>query len=196
MALIAKRFIVDDVPANYWFHKMAGFLQPNTLSEISLSSGYGGMATQKLMRGRLQLADDDAYVLTLGAGGSDYWIIVHYDWWLMSGNFWSTTSCLNDKQCAANPDGTHTLVFSIQDPGVHNWLDTEGLHQSLFMQRWQMLPTTADGIAGGEPWAKGELVKLADLERVLPEETKWVTPQEREQQLADRLASFKRRHQV
>jgi hypothetical protein len=63
------------------------------------------------------------------------------------------------------------------------------------MNRWQCLPQTADG-AGGNPWAKGELVKLDDLRRVLPETTKWVTAQEREQQLADRLASFNRRHQV
>jgi hypothetical protein len=193
---LARRHIIDDVPANFWFRQMAGFLERNTLSEISLSSGYGGMATQKLMRGRLSLADDEAYVLTLGSGGSDYWVMVLYDWWLMSGNYWSTTSSLNDHQCVANPDGSHTLVFSIQDPGVHNWVDTEGLHDSLFLQRWQMLPQTADGLAGGEPWAKGELAKLDDLPRVLPEGTKWVTAQEREQQLVDRLASFNRRHEI
>ena len=196
MGLIAKRFIVDDVATNFWFRAMAGFLERNTLSEISLSSGYGGMATQKLMRGRLCLADDEAYVLTLGSGGSDYWVMVLYDWWLMSGNYWRTTSSLNDHQSVANQDGSHTLVFSIRDPGVYNWVDTEGLHESLFMNRWQMLPTDADGLALGEPWAKGELVKLDDLRRVLPEGTKWVTPQEREQQLAERLASFNRRHEV
>jgi hypothetical protein len=196
MAAIAKRHIIDDVPANFWFKQMAGFLDPNTLSEISLSSGFGGMATQKLMRGRLELADDEAYVLTLGGGGSDYWVLIHYDWWLMSTSYWERTTSLNDKQSVANPDGSYTYVFSIQDPGVHNWIDTEGLHESLFMQRWQMLPTDADGLALGEPWAKGEHVKLEDLPRVLPEGTKLLDAEERKQQLAERLASFSRRHEL
>ena len=42
------------------------------------------------------------------------------------------------------------------------------------MNRWQCLPQTVEG-AGGNPWAKGELVKFADLRRVLPEGTKSVT---------------------
>ena len=196
MAALAKRNIIDDVPANFWFKQMAGFLEPNTLSEISLSSGFGGMASQKLLRGRLQLADDEAYVLTLGAGGSDYWVLIHYDWWLMSTSYWERMSSLNDRQSVANPDGSYTYVFSIQDPGVHNWIDTSGLHESLFMQRWQMLPTDADGLALGEPWAKGERVKLAALQRILPDGTKWVSAEERAHQLAERLASFKRRHQI
>jgi hypothetical protein len=196
MVELAKRHIVDDVPANFWFKAMVSFLEPNSTSEISLSSGYGGMATQKLQRGRVVLADDEAYVLTLGAGGSDYWVMITYDWWLMSMNFWNRTSSLNDHQAVTNPDGTYTLVWSIEDPGVHNWIDTEGLHETLWLQRWQMMPTTAEGVAGGEPWSKGQLVKLDDLPRVLPETTKWVTPQEREQQLADRLATFNRRHEI
>lgn len=196
MLQIAKRSIIDDVPMNFWFRAMAGFLEPNTLSEISLSSGYGGMATQKLMRGRLALGDDDAYVLTLGGGGSDYWVLTLYDWWLMSGDYWKTTSTVNDSQTVANPDGSHTYVFSIKDPGVHNWVSTEGLHDSLFMNRWQMMPVAQGGVAGGQPTATGELVKLDALRTVLPQSTKWVTSQERQRQLADRLASFNRRHEL
>jgi hypothetical protein len=194
-AAMAKRFIIDDVPTNFWFKQMVGFLDPNTITGPAVSANVGGMPTQKLLRGRLRLADDEAYVLTLGAGDSDYWVLVLYDWWLMSGDFWSRTSSLNNTQSVANPDGSSSLVFSVRDPGVHNWVDTLGQHETLFMQRWQLLPQTADG-PGGNPWAKGELVKLSDLRRVLPEGTTWVTAEERAQQLADRLASFKRRHEV
>jgi hypothetical protein len=196
---LAKRFIIDDVPQNYWFKQMVGFLAPNSLSEVTNSSAVGGMQTQQLLRGRLSLADDEAYVLTLDRGGSDYWVLTLYDWWLMSGNFWSRTSCLNDTQSIANPDGTHTYVFSIQDPGVHNWVDTLGQHDTLFMQRWQLLPNKLENDqpwAGGEPTATGELVKLAELKNVLPEGTKWVTPEERKQQIDERYASFQRRHAV
>jgi Protein of unknown function (DUF1214) len=198
---VAKRFIIDDVAMNYWFKQMVGFLPPNSITGPANSSGVGGMQTQKLLRGRLSLADDDAYVLTLHAGGSDYWVLTLYDWWLMSGNFWSRTSCLNNSQSVANPDGSHTYVFSITDPGVHNWVDTLGLHETLFMQRWQLLPPADRSDddrpwAGGEPSAHGALVKLSELKTVLPEGTRWVTPQEREQQLAERFASFQKRHIV
>jgi hypothetical protein len=155
----------------------------------------GGMATQKILRGRLKLSEDEAYILTTDPGGSEYWVHVLYDWWLMSGNFWSCTSSLNTEQSHQNADGTYPHVFSIKDPGVHNWMDTEGLHDSLFMTRWQKLPQTG-GAAGGNPTAKGELVKLADLKDHLPDDTKWVTPEEREQQLAERLELFNRRHEV
>jgi hypothetical protein len=197
---VARRFIIDDVPANYWFKQMVGFLEPNTISDPDQSSAVGGMQTQKLLRGRLSLAHDEAYVLTLDPGGSDYWVLTLYDWWLMSGNFWSKTSCLNDTQSVANADGTYTYVFSISDPGVHNWVDTLGMHETLFLQRWQLLPRDSDRDnlpwAGGSPSGSGRLVKLSQLRDVLPQETKWVSPQEREAQLAERLASFQNRHRV
>ena len=192
---VAARFIVDDVPMNFFFKQMIEFLPDNSLSEVSHSSQYGGMQTQKLLRGKLDLADDEAYVLAMDHGGSDYWVLTLYDWWAMSGNFWSRTSCLNDTQTMPNDDGTHTLVFSLQDPGVHNWVDTEGLNHTMFLQRWQLLPNTPGG-PGGQLSQKSEVVKLADLKQVLPEETRWVTPGERGQQLADRLAAFNRRHEV
>jgi len=198
---VARRFIIDDVPANYWFKQMVAVLEPNTITGPANSSEVGGMQTQKLLRGRLSLTDDEAYVLTLDRGGSDYWVLTLYDWWLMSGNFWSRSSCLNTAQSVANPDGTYTYVFSIQDPGVHNWVDTLGLHETLFMQRWQLLPRADKSPderpwAGGNPSARGELVKLVDLKAVLPAGTKRVSPQEREQQLAQRLASFHERQNV
>jgi hypothetical protein len=64
------------------------------------------------------------------------------------------------------------------------------------MNRWQMMPVAEGGVAGGEPTAKGEQVKLDALRTVLPPSTEWVTSQERQRQLADRLASFNRRHEL
>jgi hypothetical protein len=200
LTAVAARFMVDDVPMNFFFKQMIEFLPTNSLSEVSHSSHYGGMQTQRLLRGKLDLADDEAYVLTLDGGGSDYWVLTLYDWWAMSGNFWSRTSCLNDTQTIPNVDSTHTVVFSIADPGVHNWVDTLDLHKTVFLQRWQLMPTDEgeDGRlwAGGEPGATGKLVKLADLKDALPEGTRWVTPDEREQQIDERYASFQRRHVV
>jgi hypothetical protein len=192
---MAFRTIIDDVPFNFWFRMMVGYLEPNTVKGPEVTSNFGGMPTQLALRGRVDLDDDEAFVLTLGSEGSDYWVFTLYDWWLMSGEYWSHTSSLNNDQAVPNHDGTHTLVISMRDPGVHNWIDTEELHHTMFLQRWQLLPLGVEG-PGGSPSQKSHVVKLADLEKVLPAETKWVTPTEREKQLSERLESFNRRHEI
>ena len=192
---VAARFIVDDVPMNYWFKQMMGFLEPNTLSSIAVSAAVGGMPSQKLLRGRVKIEDDEAFVLTLTPGDAEYWVLIVYDWWGMSGNYWSRLSSLNNTQSVANADGSYTYVFSIRDPGVHNWIDTLGLHETLFMNRWRRLPITEVG-PGGDPTARCEKVKLADLKRVLPAETTWLTPAQRQRQIDERFAAFKARYEV
>jgi len=193
MAAMAARFIIDDVPMNYWFKQMIGFLKPNSLSDIAVSVDVGGMPSQKLLRGRVKIEDDEAFVLHLTPGDAKYWVLILYDWWGMSGNYWSRTSSLNNTQSEANADGSYTYVFSIGDPGVHNWIDTLGLHETLFMNRWRLLPQTPSG-PGGEPTAKCELVKLADLDKALPAGTMRVNAEQRRQQVTQRLAAFQRRY--
>ncbi|MDT7788270.1 MAG: hypothetical protein QOF58_6689 [Pseudonocardiales bacterium] len=199
---MAKRFIIDDMATNFWFRMMVGYLEPNTITGPDNTGDIGGMITQKILRGRVDLESDEAFVLTTDPGGSDYWNIVAYDWWLMSMDFWDHTSSLNNFQSVANDDGSYTHVFARQDPGVHNWIDVEGLHYSLFLLRWQQLPqAAAEGaadrwIAAGEPQAECKLVKLVDLKDALPPETRWVTEDQRRDEIASRLAQFNRRHEV
>src|SRR5262245_54611491 len=176
---MAARFIIGDVPQNFFFKRMIDWVEPNTVTQPEVSSNVGGMPTQQLIRGNVKIADDEALVVTFGAAESDYSVMCLYDWWGMSMDFWSRSSSMNDTQSVANPDGSQSYVVSIQDPGVHNWVDTLGLHEVQLLHRWQLLPQTPDG-PGGDPWAKAELVKVADLKEVLPEGTTWVTPEERE----------------
>jgi hypothetical protein len=190
---LAYRYIVDNAASNFGFTELVAALEPNTITEPAVSTGFGGMPSQTLARGRLDLADDEAYVLTVSGKDSEYWLLTVYDWWLMSGDWWGRTSSLNDSQSVANPDGSYTYVFSSRDPGVHNWMDTLGRRECLFLARWQLLPQT-DVHRSDTSWANGEVVKHSQLREVLPAETTWVTPKEREQQLADRLASFERRY--
>lgn len=192
---IAFRTIIDDVPFNFWFRMMVGYLEPNTIKGPEVTSNFGGMPTQLALRGRVDLEDDEALVVTLDSTGSDYWVFTLYDWWLMSMNYWDHTSSLNNDQAVANNDGTHTLVISKHDPGVHNWIDSEGLNHTLFLQRWQLLPLDNVSAKSG-PAQNSQLVKLADLRKMLPEETKWVSEAERKTQLAERLKSFSKRYEV
>lgn len=195
IAELGAKYIIDDISENFWFHRMVACVDINTVSPPETTTFFGGMAIQKLARSHLKLNENEAFVLTLYPGSSEYWVIVLYDHWLMSGNFWSRQSTLNNTQSVPNADGSYTYVFSLRDPGVHNWIDTLDTHEPLFMIRWNKLQPKPDSSVG-EPGVKGQLVKLSDLERILPAKTKWVTSKEREKQLAKRLKEFHLRHAV
>ena len=174
---------------------MVACVDVNTCTEPETTTFFGGMAIQRLARGHIKLNENEAFIFTLKPGGSKYWVTVLYDYWLMSGDFWNRQSTLNNDQSVPNEDGSYTYVFSLRDPGVHNWIDMLDTHEPLFMTRLNLLPRTPDHDFG-DPEIKTQIVKLSDLKNVLPKETKWVTPEERKQQLDQRLDHFNLRHKV
>ena len=75
---------------------------------------------------------------------------------------------------------------------MHNWIDTGGLRQVLVQNRNQGLPREVL-TAGTGVTLDCRLVALSDLRRVLPADTRWVTPVERRDQIAERQAQLQRR---
>lgn len=183
MAQCAARYIIDDTAGIYQYMAMPTTKPANIVEQPFAAGSVGGLVTQMMGMARLKLADDEAFVLT--TGGSEYHVIPIFNYWVSSINFWDYTSSMNSRQSQPNADGSTTYVISIQDPGVYNWIDTVGLHEPRLQMRWHN-PTLGKG-----PWIKGELVKLKDLDKRLLAETKWVTPEERKLQLAQRLELFK-----
>jgi hypothetical protein len=43
------------------------------------------------------------------------------------------------------PDGRVTLIIAPRDPGYANWVSTGGMHDGLFIIRWQGLPEGSRG---------------------------------------------------
>jgi hypothetical protein len=205
---MAARMIVDDVPASYWYPQMIHVGPTNQIVGPVMSGTVGGTSLQKLGRARLALKDDEAFVITLNPGGAGYFNVICQDFWIMTGNYWNHTSTLNNTQSAPNADGTVTYVVSRSDPGLHNWIDTEGLREPKLLIRWRLLPhgearpalttggRSTSAAPAGTPDIRGELVKLADLRRVLPPDTRWVNAAQRQQQLAQRHTDFLTRFEV
>ena len=79
------------------------------------------------------------------------------------------TGSLNKAQSEPNADGTWTYVLSNADPGVHNWVDPCGLTEGILTLRMAEFPDQrpTEGLS-----ASGQVVKLADLESVLPAGTR------------------------
>jgi hypothetical protein len=188
VAVRAAKMMVEDVAPMFWFMRVFDGLEPNTVTPPFGTGGISGLVTQKISFSRLSLADDEAYVFTMGGGGASYRDIVLHDYWFRTRRYWERTSSMNNAQGIPNPDGTTTYVVAHDDPGVHNWLDPVGLHELLVVHRWQGLPDSPD--AAGPASAEGRLVKRGDLEDALPPGMARVTPEQRSEQLARREAQF------
>jgi hypothetical protein len=82
-------------------------------------------------------------------------------------------------------DNVVRLVIAHDDPGVHNWLDTQGFTDGNLTYRNLMSQNPAT--------FRTRLVKRADLSGALPADTAMVTPEERVRQMEDRYRSIKLR---
>jgi hypothetical protein len=167
-------------------------LEPNTIAMPRRTADFGGFVSQQITMARLRLRDDEAFVVTIGHGGAAFRNFVAHDFWLRSVDYWNITGSMNNSQGAPNADGfSTTYVVSLDDPGVHNWIDPGGLREVNLIHRWQGLPRAPGNGTG--PAASGQLTMLGDLDRHLPRDMKRVTREERAAQLADRLATFQLR---
>lgn len=187
IAARAARFIVDDVAPSHWWLAMVNATPLNTLSAPLGASNIGGLVTQKMSWARLRLADDEAFVLHVQHGGAAYRGLVLMDYWQHSLDLPDHTCSLSNAQSLPNDDGSFTYVVSVADPGVHNWLDPCGLREPRLMHRWQGLPPSSPS---GEAAIRGEVVKLAELDRWLPASTPRISLSQRHEQLRRRREEF------
>lgn len=160
---------------------------PNVMTEPASNAEF--LANQLQSNGYFQLADDEALVLTIDPGNSGFFTVPVYNDWTITDDYWNQQTSLNNDQAVANPDGTYTMVVSVADPSVANWVSTGGLNQGIISMRFQNLdPESVD-----LPTVQSVVVKLEDLEEQLPAGTVFLTPEQRAAQLAARKAGYDKR---
>ncbi|MGO9352196.1 MAG: hypothetical protein ACLP3C_15740 [Mycobacterium sp.] len=166
-----------------------------------------GMAGSLFAVNRFALADGEALMVTLDPLSAQYMTINVCDPWTRALPYDTHCASLNNVQAQPNIDGTYTFVFSPQDPGVFNWIDTVGLHTGSFVARWELMtqpPPTADtGGKDDEAWSPGtqvveqavrecRVLPVSDVVHAIPQGQSRVTPAQREELVAQRVAE----HQV
>jgi hypothetical protein len=83
------------------------------------------------------LGADDAMVVALDGRDAALWDIQLYNRaWYEPLDFANRVTSLNHRQVRSNPDGSVDVVIAGSDPGVANWLDTEGRGEVLATVRW------------------------------------------------------------
>jgi len=91
-------------------------------------------------------------------------------------------STLNRTQAYLSSDGMYHFVVSPTDPGVANWIDTDGHTDGFVFLRWQHI--TGPFTAADSP--TGELVNVSDLGSVLPPNTPRISSSQEVQALLAR----------
>ena len=126
----------------------------------------GAMRNQVYVAGRFVLAPDEVFVVDVSDGGAEYFTVPLSNIWGTTLDILDRTGSLNKAQSVPNPDGTYTFVIAATDPGVHNWIDTDGLLEGILTLRMAEFP---EGGPREDLSAQGRVVKLDALETELPD---------------------------
>jgi hypothetical protein len=126
-----------------------------------------------------QLEPGDALLLEAERPDADYWsFVVHTLPWLESGDFDRRQTSLNDAQAHVDADGRVRVVVAHEDPGVPNWIDTEGRRVGMLVYRWVW--------ARDNPCPTSRLTTVDAVRDALPPDHPTVSADERRQRLARR----------
>ena len=156
----------------------------NTL--FSPSGAKGGSSNIAYGAGYWSLDDEQAWVITFDRPEAFHWSIQTHTWpWFESGDLAHAQTSLNDQQTHVDTDGRVRVVVSHADPGVPNWIDTEGRPAGMVAYRWIRATTT--------PTPEGTVVAVGDLETCLPADHPRISAEQRRAALAARRRSVHRR---
>jgi len=88
--------------------------------------------------GRWVLGEGEALVITVHDPPTEflYWGLTTSTAWMESLDYRYTTTNLNNRTARRSEDGSWRLVISPVDPGVPNWLDTQGRREGYMIVRW------------------------------------------------------------
>jgi Protein of unknown function (DUF1214) len=133
MVLSCARTTNDFVLSYYRKLQESGAEQGFTLMD---QAEYGGLINQAYYFHVFNLAQDNMLILESDVPDSRYWSIQALDPFITSLDFVNHQTFLNDRQARPDPDGKVRLVLSSQDPGVHNWIDTQNWSEGVLLWRW------------------------------------------------------------
>jgi hypothetical protein len=147
----------------------------------------GALGDQLYILGHFRLKDGEALVVDVNLGGAAYFIAPITNVCGTTNDVANRTASLNLAQSAANPDGTLTYVVSVEDPGVHNWVDPCDMHEGILTLRWAEFPGRRPGPEVG---AVSRVVPISKLKSELPEGTRFVAGDERRRQREERARAY------
>lgn len=152
-------------------------LPPNTMGPPRHSAG--GSSRIHYSFGFYDLAPDEALIIDAGTPGCRFWDVQLYTLgWFEPFDYANHVTSINHTQGHISTDGHFRVVVAHEDPGIANWLDTEGRPEGMITHRW------ID--AWSEPSIEATVVPLGEVLDHLPSDTPRVDPQARRTQIRRR----------
>ncbi len=149
-----------------------------------ISGEHGKLVTMAYSIGHFRVRPGEALVLTIDPGEAAYVGAPITNLWGTTNANLARSASLNSRQARFDHDGSFTCVLSLEDPGVHNWLDPDGLERGFLFLRWAGLDP--ERVPERRPALSTRLAPVETLREVLPPETRWLTPDERRRHEAQR----------
>lgn len=182
--------VMRDWPEHTWMYS-GGVCDPRHVNAFPPDKAADSASDTK--RGRLaahmiwHLEPDQALIVEMD-NHDGFWLFGMGGVFVGSLDFLYRSVSFTPARTTVDTDGVIRLVLSHDDPGVHNWLDTQGFSNGNLTYRNLMSTDRAS--------FRTKVVTRADLLAALPPDTAMVTPQQRRQQLYDRYRSVKLRYGI
>lgn len=132
-----------------------------------------------------QLAADEALILEFEAHDG-FWMVSMMGVFFNSMDYLYRPVSYTPSRTKVDSDGKVRLILSHDDPGYHNWLDTQGFERGNLTYR--------NLLSEASTTFNTRVVKRSALAHELPAQTVRVTPEQRVAQLHARFDSIRRRY--
>ncbi len=181
---------MTDWPEHSW-HYSGGLCDPDQRNRFPPDRSANTAADAK--RGRMaahmiwRLAPEEALIVEMDQHDG-FWIFGMEGAFMGSMDFLYRPVSYTPARTRVDSDGVVRLVLAHDDPGVHNWLDTQGFSDGNLTYRNLLSQQPAE--------FRTRLVKRRDLLRHLPPDTATVSPEQRATMLLERYRAIKLRYGI
>jgi hypothetical protein len=166
--------------------RFAKLMPVNTLTPPRDTGTEGGLSGRLMVGGHFELADNEALIVTTWPSSARYQgIQLGHHWW-ESLDYANRQTSLTTDQAQLSSDGAYHFVISARDPGVPNWLDTEGFTRGVILLRYDGMEQPE---LPNEQYPVAKLVSFDEVRDSLPADEPRVSPAER-----DTAIGLRRKH--
>jgi hypothetical protein len=186
-AALFLRYLTNDFNINLydWYGKNSNTKKNNLTLLPGTVTSQVGSPTSSYAMAVFDLKDDEALLIEMDKKPDGaYWSFQLGDVWSRSLDFTSRQSSLNDHEALPDADGKLRIVVSQRDPGLANWLDPCGRIEGIVVFRNYRAKTP--------DVPNSRVVKLAELDAILPQDTRRITAAQRKQMMIKRRVAMRR----
>ncbi|GAT07098.1 MULTISPECIES: DUF1214 domain-containing protein [Mycobacteriaceae] len=176
--------MMDDWPEFPFAHGGVDADRSNRFPDID-ATGADAKRGRAAVNMHWELAADDALILEFDAH-EGLWMLTNMGAFFTSMDFLYRPVSYTPSRTAVDADGKIRIVLCHDDPGYHNWMDTQGFERGNVTYRHML--------EGAPVQLHTRLVKRTELATVLPPDTATVTPAERTARMWERFRGVRQRY--